>query len=463
MIYYVGNNVFHRATLDGSHIESLTTHPDILYGYSRDIALNMSRGKMYWTGDSLIRRANLNGSDIEVLVTELEHPTNITLDVVGGKMYWTDSEAKKIQRSNLDGSNVEDLVTSTDGLVGPSGFALDVASNKMYWTDSGTDKIQRANTDGSNIENLITRGLDDVIGIALELREPQNYRPIQLSPNALANQSFKVNTEIDSIVMPVAHGGTPPYTYTLSPALPPGLQFDAVHRFIAGIPTDALSPTPFTYTATDAANADVVLRFTLEVIGSASPEPPPSEPPPLMLDVNGDGEVDVLDLVWVAMFYGKRGDLTADVNNDGIVNVQDFILVAEAVDAKLAEGIAEDIPVDLIEEALWKMIDNIAAAPSQTHTTALLPNYPNPFNPETWIPYTLSAATDVAIKIHATDGSLVRRLAFGHQPAGFYVSKYRAAYWDGRNQTGEPVASGLYFYTLTAGDFTATRKLLIHK
>ena len=95
--------------------------------------------------------------------------------------------------------------------------------------------------------------------------------------------------------------------------------------------------------------------------------------------------------------------------------------------------------------------------------TALLTNYPNPFNPETWIPYQLSIAADVRLTIYDVRGVMVRRVALGHQPAGYYTRRSRAAYWDGRNQTGEPVASGVYFYTLTAGEFTATRKLLIRK
>ncbi len=95
--------------------------------------------------------------------------------------------------------------------------------------------------------------------------------------------------------------------------------------------------------------------------------------------------------------------------------------------------------------------------------TVLLPNYPNPFNPETWLPYELSAAADVSISIYAADGRLVRTLDLGHQAAGTYESRGRAAYWDGRNALGEVVASGVYFYTLTAGDFSATRKMLIRK
>ena len=95
--------------------------------------------------------------------------------------------------------------------------------------------------------------------------------------------------------------------------------------------------------------------------------------------------------------------------------------------------------------------------------TELLPNYPNPFNPETWIPYQLAKPAEVNIAIYAADGKLVRTLELGHQPVGIYESRSRAAYWDGKNALGEPVASGLYFYTLTAGEFTATRKMLIRK
>ena len=94
---------------------------------------------------------------------------------------------------------------------------------------------------------------------------------------------------------------------------------------------------------------------------------------------------------------------------------------------------------------------------------ALLVNFPNPFNPETWIPYQLEKSSEVSITIYAVDGRVVRKLSLGYQPAGIYQSRSRAAYWDGRNAFGEPVASGVYFYTLTTGDFIATRQMLIRK
>ena len=103
------------------------------------------------------------------------------------------------------------------------------------------------------------------------------------------------------------------------------------------------------------------------------------------------------------------------------------------------------------------------SAPVLPTETVLLPNYPNPFNPETWIPYQLAKSADVTLTIYDVKGVVVRRLALGHRPPGFYQSRGRAVHWDGRNTFGEKVASGLYFYTFTAGKFTATQKLLIRK
>ena len=95
--------------------------------------------------------------------------------------------------------------------------------------------------------------------------------------------------------------------------------------------------------------------------------------------------------------------------------------------------------------------------------TALLSNYPNPFNPETWIPYQLRTPAEVRVSIYNQSGVPVRQLSLGYQAAGQYITRARAAYWDGRNEVGESVASGIYFYTLTAADFTATRKMVIEK
>ena len=121
------------------------------------------------------------------------------------------------------------------------------------------------------------------------------------------------------------------------------------------------------------------------------------------------------------------------------------------------------------------MLDNVNLSDSLTVTKingsltvipshfALLQNYPNPFNPETWIPFKLAQDTSVTINIYDTQGQLIRTLHLGNQKAGIYATKDRAAYWNGKDSLGEKVSSGIYFYQLEAGEFRATRKMVILK
>jgi hypothetical protein len=96
-------------------------------------------------------------------------------------------------------------------------------------------------------------------------------------------------------------------------------------------------------------------------------------------------------------------------------------------------------------------------------STKLYQNYPNPPNPETWIPYQLAEDCDVIISIYDSTGLIVRILYMGSKSAGFYTTKDKATYWDGRNKSGETVASGIYFYSIHAGTLTATKKMIIQK
>ena len=205
-------------------------------------------------------------------------------------------------------------------------------------------------------------------------------------------------------------------------------------------------------------------------------------------DVNKDGITNIFDLILVGQNFGKTNPINAraDVNGDGRVNISDLVLVAghlgelsgiSAAPAVLAIGDMKLDPAIIqtwIAQAQAENDGSLAFQRGITNLqrllallipekTALLANYPNPFNPETWIPYQLAAPTKVTLQIFAVNGALVRTLDLGNQPAGVYQQRTRAAYWDGRNQLGESVASGVYFYTLTAGDFTATRKMLIAK
>ena len=209
-----------------------------------------------------------------------------------------------------------------------------------------------------------------------------------------------------------------------------------------------------------------------------------TEAPPIIADVNNDGSVNVLDLIVITSNLDNRGsNLAADVNRDGVVNILDLVLAAGMFDnAAAAPSAQPQTPETLtaVEVQGWltdarslKAKDPIikrgmmvleqlliSLTPKETE---LLANYPNPFNPETWIPYRLAEDAFVTLTIYDGSGRVVRTLDVGHRIASAYESRSKAIHWDGKNDVGEGVASDVYFYTLTAGDYSATRKMLILK
>ena len=209
-------------------------------------------------------------------------------------------------------------------------------------------------------------------------------------------------------------------------------------------------------------------------------------------DVNQDGVVNILDIILVAQNLGQKppSHPRVDVNKDGQVNILDLVSVAERLgeEAAAAPSQMESIKgtpssaenVIVVRRAL----NELETLPERSHNvqrtiqflhawlananrevkeTRLLPNYPNPFNPETWIPYQLADAADVSIKIYDVGGRLVRTIPIGFKPVGYYLTRQRAAYWDGRNETGESVSSGVYFLQFLAGDFTTSQRVVIVK
>ena len=210
---------------------------------------------------------------------------------------------------------------------------------------------------------------------------------------------------------------------------------------------------------------------------------PPEPAEETVGDINRDGVVDILDLTIVGARFGQRGQNSADLNGDGLVDIVDLVLVAsEFGDEAQAPSLypqalellnAADVRQWLSQAQQLALTDPTylrgIAVLEQLHAalipqeTALLPNYPNPFNPETWIPYRLAEDALVTLTIYDQSGQIVRTLDVGHQIAGYYTDRTKAAYWNGRNESGESVASGLYFYQLRAGDYTALRRMVIVK
>ena len=431
------------ANLDGSNVQTLVNTDDDPW----DIALDVAEGKVYWTvgpivedGQGKIQRANLDGTNVETLVSGLiKNPDYITLDVTERKMYWSmagyagDTNESKIQRANLDGTNVEDVIPSLQfGL--PGGIALAVGDGKIYWTNWGPPEgIQCANLDGSNAQTLVNTD-DNPWDIALDAAGGKVYwtlGPISVDGHGKIQRANLDGTNVETLVWGL---DTPRYIALAIPSL----------------------KTP------ESTGTGQIVRA----------------------DVNGDGTVNIQDLIIVVTNLGKQGENAADVNTDGIVNIQDLVLVAgvlgqgdaaaPSLHTDFLGGISTADVQGWLSEAQQMnrtdprarrgvlFLEKLLAALLPQETT-LLANYPNPFNPETWIPYQLAKPADVKVAIYATDGALVRTLALGHQATGVYQSRGRAAYWDGRNALGEPVASGVYFYTLTAGEFIATRRMLVLK
>ena len=229
------------------------------------------------------------------------------------------------------------------------------------------------------------------------------------------------------------------------------------------------------------AGADCDSAYWADLHITAAPNP----------DANLDGRINVLDLIVVASSFGEQppSNPQADTNKDGVVNLLDLVFVAQHLNQNAAApsqlALIESMPSTAKEViAAQRALTELEAIPNKSHgvqiaiellrhyiavadrnvqETKLLPNYPNPFNPDTWIPYQLSESSEVTVKIYDIRGHLVRTIDVGHKPVGYYLIRGRAVYWDGRNASGESVSSGVYFYALSAGDYTQTRRMVIVK
>ena len=221
----------------------------------------------------------------------------------------------------------------------------------------------------------------------------------------------------------------------------------------------------------------------------------------LSADVNQDGRINILDFILVVRHFGETPPTNprTDTNKDGEVNLLDLVWIVKSLEINqgiaaapyrqhLTDGINEDISSSIhlsdadiaLLYSFYEKIEEISANDTQKElverflrglltpvgrplATRLHANYPNPFNPETWIPYQLATDSDITIRIYDTSGRVVRMLFTGHQAAGYYLSRGEAAYWDGKNELGERVASGVYICELVTPMFKQTRRLVVLK
>ena len=461
--------------VDGGAIYALVGASPQRFAPGVDNALNITvgGGKVYWTektGESggTINSANLNGSDVTELASIMAVPMGIAVDVAGSKLYWTNSRGR-IQSANLNGSGITNVIPG--GLESPMDIAL--AGGNAYWTQ-GNGSVRFVNLRGTKQIRNISTGTDTPG--SLVIGGGKVYWTEMTGESGGTVNSANLNgtgaTPLASILaapIGIAVDGSRSKLYWSNARgriQSANLDGSKIQNVVSGLgsPSELVlsnsiaTPTAAaTTTTTTASNAKY--------------------------DVNSDGSVDNTDAGLVADAMGTS-NARYDVNGDGTVNFLDLLLVFDnrdpgAAGAPTVVGMKlSAAQIDIIEEQIDLLIATNDRSPSamrvlvylqqllvtaRPEKTQLLANYPNPFNPETWIPYELATDTNVRLTIYNTQGVVIRSLQFGHQSAGYYVGRDRAAYWDGRNALGEQVASGLYFYQLETDEMSLMRKMVILK
>ena len=460
--------------VDGGAIYALVGASPQRFAPGVDNALNIAigGGKVYWTektGESggTINSANLNGSDVAELTSIKAVPMGIAVDVAGSKLYWTNSRGR-IQSADLDGSGITNVMQN---LQSPMDLAL--AGGNAYWTQ-GNGSVRFVNLRGQKVVRNVSTGTDTPG--SLVIGGGKVYWTEMTGESGGTVNSANLNgtgaTPLASILaapIGIAVDGSRSKLYWTNArgrVQSANLDGSGITNVVSGLGSPGelvLSNSIATPTAT---------TTTTRTTATAS-----------KYDLNSDGTVDNTDAGLVADAMGTS-NARYDVNGDGTVNFLDLLLVFDNRDAGAAGAPTivgmklSAAQIDIIEEQIDLLIATNDRSPSamrvlvylqqllvtaRPEKTQLLANYPNPFNPETWIPYELATDTDVRLTIYNTQGVVIRTLQLGHQSAGYYTGRDRAAYWDGRNALGEQVASGLYFYQLETDEMSLMRKMVILK
>ena len=463
--------------IDGGAIYSLVGASVQRFAPGVDNAQNLAvgGGKIYWTeatGESggTINSANLNGSGVAELASILATPIGIAVDTAGSKLYWTNSRGK-IQSANLNGSGITDVIPG--GLEGALDIAL--AGGNAYWTQGGN--VRFVNLRGQKQIRNISTGTDTAGSLAIANGKVYWTEATGESGGTVnsANLNGSGATQLASIL-----------------AAPVGIAVDTARSKLlwtnarGRIQSANLDGSGITNVVDGLGSpGDMVLSnsITAPAATTTTTTTTTTTADNSKYDVNNDGSVDNADASLVAAAM-NTSNARYDVNGDGTVNFLDLLLVFDnrdpgAAGAPTIVGMKlTAVQVDVLQEQINLLIATGDRSPAAMRTlvylqqliatarpeqTQLLANYPNPFNPETWIPYELATDTDVRITIYNTHGVVIRTLELGHRSSGYYVGRDRAAYWDGRNAYGEQVASGIYFYQFETDTMSSMRKMVILK
>ena len=478
--------------VDGGKIYALVGAEvqEFISGVEGAMNIAIAGNKVYWTektGESAgtINSANLDGSGAKELTAIKAVPIGITVDTARSKLYWTNSRGR-IQSANLDGSSIRNLRENWQGhLMDLALFGDDV----LYLTQGG-----ESFTDFPIERTDLRTTAGDVEPALLDSSDTSIPKSIRGTPGSLAIAGRKIywttqtgtsSGSINSINL----DGTGATQLASIRAVPRGIAVDTARSKLywtnsRGRIQSANLDGSKIQNVVDGLGmpGDMVLSNSLQA-PTATTTPPKSTTPDANYDVDGSGSVDNVDVFLVALAVGTP-NAKYDVNGDGTVDDKDIALVRDNRDDGAAAApmiVGMKLSADQIGR-LQEQIDLLVAsgdrspatlktlvylqqliATARPAKTQLLANFPNPFNPETWMPYELATDTDVRLTIYNAQGVVVRVLALGHQSAGYYTGRDRAAYWDGRNALGEQVASGIYFYQLETDEMSALRKMVILK
>ena len=446
---------------------------------SVDNALNIAIGgtKVYWTektGESsgTINSANLDGTGVKELTEIMAVPMGIVVDTANRKLYWTNSRGR-IQSANLDGSIIQNVL---ENLTSPLDIAL--SGGNVYWTHSNGG-VGFVNLTGQKQIRNISNGADASGSLAIGGGKIYWTEKSGESGGTInsANLDGSGAKQLASILATPSGIAVDParsklfWTNSRGRIQSATLEGSSIQNVVDGLGSPG----------------DMVLSNSIKAPAGTTPTPTTPTPQTTRTtptyDVDGSGTVDNVDLFLVTLAVGTR-NTQYDVNGDGTVDDKDIILVRENRDDAAAAA-PMIVGVQLTPEQVSRLqaqIDLLVAtsdrspaalktliylqqllATARPEQTQLLANYPNPFNPETWIPYELATDTDVRITIYNAQGVGIRTLQLGQQSAGYYTDRERAAYWDGRNALGEQVASGIYFYQLETDTLSSLRKMVILK
>ena len=382
-----------------------------------------NRPPMVWVDGGKIYA--LVGADVKgEFVQGVHNAMNLAVDTSGGKIYWTAQTGEStgtINSANLDGTGVTELKSIR---AVPMGIAVDTAGSKLYWTNS-RGRIQSLNADGSGRVENVLQNLESPMDLALS------------GGNAYWTQA-------DGSIRFVNLSGQ-----------------KVIHDISAGADTPgslAIANGKVYWTEMTAAGG-TINSANLGGTGATQLASILAAPSGIAVDTAGS------KLYWT----NSRGRVQrANLNGSGIKTVVEGLGHPGeiVIDNNITEPLAASAPtaVGLKRNRIQEQINlQQSLMTTRPEKTQLLANYPNPFNPETWIPYELATDTNVRITIYNTQGGVVRTLQLGQQSAGYYTGRDQAAYWDGRNAIGEQVASGVYFYQFETDEMSALRKMVILK